>query len=52
MFPQSEFHLILCVVEIFLMKLQSKSSKPANTGLYCPLVAITTNDTSKTSKGV
>lgn len=24
MFPQSKFHLILCVVEIFLMKLQSR----------------------------
>lgn len=53
MFLQSKFHLKLSVAEIFLMKLQSRVLKlTANPGLYRPLVAVTANDTSKTSKGV
>lgn len=53
MFLQSKFHLKLSVAEIFLMKLQSRVRKlTANPGLYRPLVAVTANDTSKTSKGV
>lgn len=55
MFLQSILYLILCIVEIFLIKLQqgvgNSSGLPANIGLWCPLVVVIRHHTPYKQQG-